>query len=106
MSEFHPGNTSVVKLEGVRNVLTGEYVTDASVTVRIQDGQGADVSGPSWPIAMQYQAESNGDYYGVVPHDAGMAVGVTYRALVVATLPGGERGEWEDDVHVESRGAR
>jgi hypothetical protein len=60
------GNDQTIELEGLRDIEAeaGEFINDATVTARIRDRLGVDVGGESWPIALNYVADSNGNYEG------------------------------------------
>ena len=66
-----------------------KYVSCASTP-----GGGTAVSGQSWPAALAYVAESEGDYRCVLDHDAAFALGQTYEAEISAVAGSGLVATW------------
>ncbi len=65
------GNTLVLELadeqgDGLRDGVTGAYVSDATVTARLKTAAGVDLAGQSWPLSMLYVAGSRGVYRGLL----------------------------------------
>ena len=61
-------NTNVLQLEGLKNSRTGEFINDADVEVTIKRA-GAEIAGETWPLAMSYVADSDGDYVAILSHE-------------------------------------
>lgn len=77
-------NDNLLQLNGLKNEATGAYVNDAVVTGRLKDETGADVSGQSWPVTLQYVAASNGNYRVTLEETLSLVVGKKYVAEVTA----------------------
>lgn len=100
--KFYANNTNVVEINGLRNAVTDAYVNDATVTLTVEDADGTEVSGVSWPVAGSYIASSDGIYQIVVATDAVFTVGRKYTAKVTATS-GSDVAYWEVPVTVVRR---
>jgi hypothetical protein len=98
-------NTSSVQLSALKSAITGEYVNDAVVTMTLKDGDGNAVAGESWPIALQYVMDSNGNYIGAFSHEVAVADGESYVAEVDAVLTDGSRASWDEPVMALTRTA-
>jgi hypothetical protein len=48
------GNTSVLELVGLIDIVTGDPITDAVVTVTLYDSNDAEVAGLVWPTTMPH----------------------------------------------------
>ncbi len=80
---------NVITLDELKDEITDAYVNDATVTGRVQDLTGSDISGETWPITMAYVATSNGKYQGTFANTAALSIGTSYLVVVVATTTGG-----------------
>lgn len=80
----------------------GAVVTDATVSVTIYESDGeTEVTGVTWPVSLSH--DSNGEYKGVVPHDAAIDAGSRYRILINASR-GVDKGQWNGWVTAQVRG--
>lgn len=61
---FYQGNTQVVTLEGLQDVITGGYVNDAVLQMSLVDEYGNVIAGCD-QVAMNYIPDSNGNYQGI-----------------------------------------
>lgn len=75
-------NTNNLDLIGLKSAATGDFVNDATITVTITTRAGVEVSGETWPIAMDYVAASSGDYRAIIAHGVGFTAGTTYIAEI------------------------
>lgn len=91
-------NTSNVKLKGLQSAIDDSYINDATVVMTLKDPGGVDVVGETWPMTMQYQAGTNGNYSGSFSHQATLVENDEYEALIVATLTDGSRAQWVEPV--------
>lgn len=89
------GNNSIVDVSGLRNDLSGDYVTDANVTMTLLNAAGAEVSGVAWPMPLDYVPDSNGVYRATLPYSLELSEGARYVARVVADAGAGLRAEWD-----------
>ncbi len=95
------GNTNVVELEKLTNSVDNLPVTDATVTVRIQDDQGVDVPGEVFPASMGHVAD--GTYQATLSHNMTLLYNHPYTALVVATGTGGQVAQFSCPVVAKIR---
>lgn len=74
---------NLIRLTGLKDALTGEYINDAAVTAALADDQAVAVEGAE-QITLDYVAESQGDYAGLVPHGAALTEGRQYTLTITA----------------------
>lgn len=96
-------NTNNLDLIGLRNAATGTYVNDADVKVTVKDKAGSEVSGETWPLTMDYVTGSQGDYRGVISHEAALAAGQWYTAEITANADGVSVAFWQYSFKAERR---
>ena len=89
MDRIFIGEDNVVEWLRLRNNVTEEYVTTATVRATLKDSAGANVAG-AVAVALRYVADSDGDYQGTISAAAtsGMTDGATYYLEVTATGDG------------------
>jgi len=62
---LYVGEDMAIKMTGLKNVITGSYVNDATMTYTLKTAAGVAVTGAS-AISMPYVAASSGDYRGTM----------------------------------------
>lgn len=77
-------SNNLVYLNNLEDVLSNQFVNTADVEVTFFDDQGVKVAGETWPLTLQFQPGSNGDYVATVDDDIVLVVGGFYSALIVA----------------------
>ncbi len=60
------GNDNILELDGLRNEITGAFLNAATVTATLVDSGGVNVTGQSWPLALDYVSDSDGIYRGTI----------------------------------------
>lgn len=100
MSWFHL-NDNEVELGALRD--RDGFINDADVTVTIKDSAGAEVSGVTFPLTMDYVAASEGVYRAVVDKALAVAEGKSYRAEITVSASGGRDGFWDIDFKARRR---
>lgn len=93
------GNTMVLEMRGLKNSTTGHFENGASVSVTLKNG-GSPIASP---LSMAYVPGSRGTYRATLPSSVAATEGGSYTAEVVATGPGGSRGEWRLPVRAQHR---
>ena len=88
-------NDNLLVVDGLKNESDGTYLNAASVTCTLVNGSGVPVSGQTWPLAMVYQAGSNGKYIGTLEDTLSLSEGQTYVAVIDADAGSGLKGHWE-----------
>lgn len=87
-------NDQTVKVLGLQDEISGDYINNATVTARIKDKQGRDVAGETWPITLQYIAASDGNYHGNFDDGIELIVGKIYIVEIAADAGGGLKAFW------------
>jgi hypothetical protein len=80
------------------NLTTGErafLAGSASVTFRVQTADHVDVPGATWPATMQYIAESQGDFLGVLSDTLTWAPDQTYRLIATVEAGPDQKRTWD-----------
>lgn len=77
------GTTHVLEVS-LRDVITDQPVSSATVTVTLYDSAGNPVEPDNWPITMTPDVEP-GEYRATFDADLQVKDGYTYRAQIVAT---------------------
>jgi hypothetical protein len=81
-------NDNRLRLFGLRNRTTGEFVNDATVSAGLTTLAGDPVAGQSFPIALNYIPGSNGDYQAVLQNTLELIPRHWYRLRVTASGDG------------------
>lgn len=93
-------NTNVIALKGLRDVTTGSYVNDATLTVSLYDitqeanldkGIAATAISGASGVSMAYKASSNGEYYGVIAASVQLTIGTDVIARITSSNYGIDR---------------
>lgn len=96
-------NTILVTLSGLSDARDDSPVNDATVTATLLDTAGEEVTGETWPVALAYVADSDGDYRGVVSNAVELTERRRYTLRIEATRAGLGSGEWEIPVRALDR---
>lgn len=87
------GNSNVIKIRKLQDVLTGAYLNAATVTVRVLSEAGSPVAGETWPKTATYQG-GDGNYAvtlsAALDIDDGQQVTLVIESIQALTL-----GKWE-----------
>ena len=89
---FYVGNSNVIEWVDLTNSATGAFDTGATVTVTLQDRDGANVTGETWPVAMPYVAATDATYRATLSNDLELVAGRVYTAVLTATGTSGAIG--------------
>ncbi len=100
MIRLFTANDMLIELDGLRDAASDVYVPNATVTARVYDEYGNDISGP---IAMGFVPGSNGLYRGVVENTLPLQEGRSYEVVVTAGGAGIPDGEWREFAVAEKR---
>jgi hypothetical protein len=88
------GNDNLIEVLDLKNVATGSYINNATVTVTLKDAASVNVTGQSWPVTLNYVAASNGKYRATLVDTLPLVVDETYYATVVADAGDGLKATW------------
>lgn len=91
-------NDNIITLVGLKNKVSGAWINDATVTVTLQDEDGNEVSGQSWPATLSYVSSSNGNYRATLEDVLNLLPDVEYTAEVTADGGPGLKGAWSEPV--------
>jgi len=94
-------NDQYIELSAVANGLTAEYINDAIATVTLYDRDGSVVPDVS-ALPLDYVAESDGVYRGLIPNTFNPARGGGYK-LMVDVVSGEYKAHIEIPVEVKVR---
>lgn len=103
MQVLFPGNDLTLRVNGVRDEVTSDYLNAATVTAVVKKTNGEEVAGQTWPLTLDYVAASNGNYIGNLEAGNTIVKGRTYKVEVTAQY-GGFAGFWSEDVPARERG--
>jgi hypothetical protein len=93
MTTLSIGGDNVIELRGLKNAITGDPITTATVTVTVtEDITGAEVSGQSWPLTMPHIA--SGTYRAILPDVMDLNSALSYTSVVVADNGTDQKGRW------------
>lgn len=90
---WYVDSTMILELRNLTDGITGEAVTDATVTATLIDTSTKTfVSGSTWPVALAHVAE--GTYRGVAPFAVAVADKGKYTCRIIANATGVQR-RWD-----------
>lgn len=80
---------NVLTVSGLINTIDSSYQNTATVQCTLQDANGNDVSGETWPLTMNYVSSSDGDYRATLVDTLVLSEG-TYTAIITANAGMGQ----------------
>jgi len=95
-------NDNLLRLSGLRNESTEDYVNNATVTVTLKDSGDSPVSGQAWPLTLVYVATTNGRYEGTLEETLVLVADASYTAEIDAVLVD-LKAHWEFPLLAEVR---
>lgn len=101
-TKLRPGNTTRISVSELKDEATGEWVNDATVEATLFDSLGVAVEGQEWPLSLEYEAESNGEYSADMDFEAELEEGRRYLLQITAQI-GNKRGTWRVPAIAEAR---
>ena len=87
MESWWIDSDNAIQLTGLKDVVTDNYVNDATVTAALTDSDGNAVSGAD-AISLVYRSGSDGHYVGEIPHDVELVEAQQYTLTVTAVGAG------------------
>ncbi len=94
MANIFISNDNLLSVEGLKNSSSGSFMNDATVTVRLKDSDGSDVTGQTFPVTLSYITASDGNYQMTLENTLNMLEEGIYTATISATASGGLYAEW------------
>lgn len=96
-------NTNLLQLLELKNEQDNTFQNTAAVTVTIQDENGVNVVGQTWPLTLPFVPASNGNYEERLPSTVTLLGAKCYTAIIDADAGGGLIGHWEIPLKVVVR---
>ncbi len=98
-------NSMLLKLNGLRDseALPGVFLNAATVTVTLKDSAGAEVSGETWPLTLDYIAASDGNYSATLTDTLGVTLSGIYDAEITVDGGAGLKAFWVMPLVVKKR---
>lgn len=108
MSHIYIGNDNIIWLLGLTNMVTGNAITNATVTAQIKDRAGTNVGSiiafsSHGSIAIEGTTYPSGNYRGVVEEDVDLDRGGHYVVHIDADAGGDLKAHWEVPLHAMVR---
>jgi len=88
------GNDQTIKVLGLQDEISGDYLNTAAVTAHLKNKDGTDVDGENWPVDLQYVEDSNGNYIGNLDDAIDLKPCKTYFVEIRADAGGGLKALW------------
>ena len=85
--KFYITTDNVIHVRGLKDVVTGEYINDATITATLYTSGDAEVAGAD-DIAVAYIEGTLGDYAGQIPDTITLTDGDEYYALITISGEG------------------
>lgn len=96
-------NDHIIKVTGLRDGATSQYINDATVQATMVDHNGAEVEGVTWPLTLNYVADSDGNYVGLLEEELKVSPSGIYHLVVDAEAVPDVKGHWRKPVTVKER---
>lgn len=91
------GNTTVIELVTLTNVVTGSAITNATVVLTINDAKtGLPVTGQTWPLTLSHV--SAGTYRATIENDIILVEQGAYDAVIDASVSGVGSARWRASI--------
>lgn len=92
---------NVISISGLKDVIADTYINSATVQVTLKDANGNNVSGETWPLAMNYISASNGIYRATLTDTLSVSAG-SYTAVVTADDGAGQYRTFNIDINYQN----
>lgn len=105
MDVLYIENDNLLTVDKLKNIApsVNDYVNDAAVTVTLQDGNGNDVNGQSFPRTLSYVSGSNGQYVCTLEDTLDLSAGVKYTAIISVDAGAGLKAKFHKTVKAQKR---
>lgn len=103
LPKLYLNNDNVLELDALKNGLDDSFINDATVTCTLQDEDGTEVAGESWPISMLYVASSDGKYRCTLEDGLMLSNDTKYVAIVNVDAGADLIGEFRLKLYAEYR---
>jgi hypothetical protein len=92
MATLSINSDNVIELRNLKDTISGNTITTATVTVTLVDSNGTEVTGATWPLSMPHIV--SGLYRAILPNELVLSNALTYVATVVADNGDEQHKEW------------
>ncbi len=96
---FHESD-NLLELDGLQDALTLAFINNATVTARVLDRAGTEVTGQTWPLTLGYVAASDGDYRGNLSDTLALDKGQVVTVEIIADGGAGLKRKFEIEARV------
>lgn len=97
---IYKGSDNVIKVTGLYDPVAAAYKNAATVQVTLTDKAGTQVSGETWPLAMDYVSASNGNYTATLKDTLTLVANQRYTATITADAGTDLKKAWVEEVLV------
>lgn len=102
ISILYENNDMVLEIIGLKNVTTGAYINNATVSVTIYKEDGSQEANGTWPLSMSYVANTRGNYRTVIGGYLDLTEGEKVDVVISANGSGIE-AEFNCNVKIKKR---
>ena len=88
------GNDMSLTVTGLKDEVSGDFINNATVTARLRDRAGNDITGQSWPATLTYVTGSNGIYRGTLEDGLDLDPNKVYRVEISVDAGSNAIGFW------------
>ena len=99
---IYVANDNYIEVDALANGATDAFENSATVTATLKTSGGAEVAGQSWPLTLNYVADSDGTYRGILDDALSIVAGTTYVVHIEATASG-LTAHWEISLQAQTR---
>jgi len=85
---------NVIELTELTNGMTGDAITNATVTLTLFDEDDVEITGETWPLAMNYVSGTTATYRATASYDIGLSNAQHVKAEIVVDAGVGLHREW------------
>ena len=107
MGDLYKDSDNLLEIEGLRNQADGTYLNSVSITVTCMDASTLVAisfsDATTWPLTMDYVADSNGNYQLTLPDVMELTLGQTVRIEALADGGADLKRVFVDEVSVIER---
>ena len=95
-------NDNLIELTSLKDEITDALISNATVTVTVEDESGTEIAGQTWPTTMTAIVGTAGGYRATLSKDIDFVSGTNYVA-VIDVLSAGTTAKWKFRFNVRER---
>lgn len=98
-------NDNLLKVRGVKDISRDSFINDATGSVTLVDNTDTEITGQTWPLALAYVPNSDGDYQATLIDTLSTTALIGTQVTAKITIDGGAgfKGYWEVAFDVKTR---